>query len=325
MRRRDFITWLGGAAGASTYADLFAAQTSRIARIGILGLFPIPLEEIDPFKTGLHALGWREDENLQIEERYADGDPAGLPRLAAELVALRPDVLIAPSTQETKALQTATSDIPIVFTTSADPVRLAIVDSIAHPGRNATGISIAPQILWGKRLELIAELIGHPLAKIAWMGDPGNAAAELNLADVMRSAEQMRFKLERLEVREPADLDRDFMAMDGSDALLVQFDWLTYNRRQQIAELAIRHRLPAIYDNRLFVVAGGLISYGADVRDNWRRGATYVYRILKGARPRDLPVEQASRFELVINLKTAKTLGLAVAPSLLARADEVIE
>ena len=325
MRRRDFITWLGGAAGAWTCADLFAAQSSRMARVGILGLFPTPIEEIDPFKTGLHGLGWREGENLQIEERYGNGDSAGLPRLAAELAALRPDVLIAPSTQETKALQTATSDIPIVFMTSADPVGLGIVDSIARPGRNATGISITPRILWGKRLEFIAELIGHPLAKIAWLGDPENAAAELNLADVMRSAKQMRCKLERLEVREPADLDRGFMAMAGSDALLVQFDWLTYNHRQQIAELALSYRLPTVYDNRLYVVAGGLISYGADVRENWRRGATYVDRILRGARPTDLPVEQASRFELVINLKTAKALGIDVPWFLQQRADELIE
>jgi putative tryptophan/tyrosine transport system substrate-binding protein len=208
---------------------------------------------------------------------------------------------------------------------SSDPVGLGIVDSIAHPGRNITGTSISPQILWGKRLELIVELIGHQPTKVAWLGNPGNSATKLNLTAVMQSAEQMDIKLELLEARVQSDLDRAFAAMAGSDALLVQFDDLTRTYRQQVAQLAARYRLPTIHDNREYVVAGGLMSYGTDTRENWRRGASYVDRILRGSRPKDLPVDQASRFELVINLNAAKALGLAVPPSLLARADEVIE
>jgi putative tryptophan/tyrosine transport system substrate-binding protein len=278
----------------------------------------------------LHALGWDEGENLHIEVRHANGDPTRLPRLAAELAALRPDVLIGGSSTEAKILQAATSDIPIVFFLSSDPVGMGLVDSIPHPGRNATGTAMSPQILWGKRLELIVELIGHRPAKVAWLGNPGNSATEINLAAVMQSAEQMGIKVERLEAREAADIDRAFTAMAGSEAVLVQLDPLMDTHHQQIVELAVRYRLPAIYDNRRILaltsqVDGGLISYGADIRDMGRIGASYVDRILRGARPKDLPVDQASRFQLVINLKTAKALGLTISPSLLARADEVIE
>jgi putative ABC transport system substrate-binding protein len=273
----------------------------------------------------LNALGWREGDNLLIESRWGYGDPAKLPTLAAELVALRPDLLVAGGTIETKAIQAATSDIPIVWGSSTDPVGSGIVDSLARPGRNATGMSLTPQILWGKRLELIAELIGHRPTKVTWLGSPGDISAKRNLAAVMEAAEQMGVKVDRFEAREPSDLDRIFAASAGSDAVLVQFDVLTGNHRQQIAELAARYRLPTIYDDRLYVVDGGLISYGADLREIVRLSASYIDRILRGARPKDLPVQQPTKFGLVINLKTAKALGLTIPPSLLALADEVIE
>jgi putative tryptophan/tyrosine transport system substrate-binding protein len=216
--------------------------------------------------------------------------------------------------------------------TLTDPVGTGVVDSLARPGRNATGTSLTPQILWGKRFELIPELIGHQ----PWVGDPKNVMAERNLAAVMEAAEHMGVKLDHFEAREPADLDRIFAAAAGSDAELVQWDVVTGARAfQQVAELAVRYQLPTIYDNRLYIVNGGLISYSANYRDNWRRGASYVDRILRGARPKDLPVEQPTKFELVINLKAAKAIGLAVPPAkaldltvppeLLATADEVIE
>jgi putative ABC transport system substrate-binding protein len=274
----------------------------------------------------LNALGWREGENLWTEARWSFGDPARLPALAAELVALRPDVLVAFATIETKALQAATSDIPIVFIHVTDPVGTGVVDSLARPGRNATGTSLTPQILWGKRLELVAELISHHPTKVAWVGDPKNVMAERNLAAVIEAAEHMGVKLDHFEAREPSDLDRIFAAAAGSDAVLVQWDVVTGARAfQQVAELAVRYRLPTIYDNRYYTVNGGLISYGANYRDNWRRGASYVDRILRGARPNDLPVENPTKFELVINLKAAKAIGLAVPSMLLVRADEVIE
>jgi putative ABC transport system substrate-binding protein len=273
----------------------------------------------------LHALGWHEGDNMHIEGRFAKGDLTNLPRLAAELVALRPDVLIGVGSDETKALQAVTSEIPIVFISSSDPVGYGLVDSIAHPGRNITGVAIAPQILWGKRLELLVDLLGHRPAKIAMLSNPEAVSAKPNLVALMESAEQMGIKVESLELRGPSDLDRVFAATAGSEAILVQWLALTFVLRSQIAELAVQHRLPTLYDVRDYVVAGGLMSYGLDYRENWRRAMTYVDRILKGARPQDLPVEQASKFVLTINLKTAKALGITVPPMLLARADEVIE
>jgi putative ABC transport system substrate-binding protein len=339
MRRRDFIGLLCGAAGAWTCPDVFAAQKSPIASVGLLSVAPLTIEccatpecnsdRLDnPIKcwlsADLNALGWREGENLQIAVRSCNGDFASLPRLAAELVALRPDVLIAVGSTEAKALQAATSDIPIFFQASSDPIGYGLVDSIAHPGKNITGIAVAPQMLWGKRLELLVELLGHRPAKIAWLSNPEYLPAKLNLAAVMQSAETLGIEVERWEVHKADDLDRAFAAAAGSEAVLVEWD-LTWVLRWQIAELAAQHLLPSVYEIRGYVDAGGLMSYGLDYRENYRWGTTYVDRILRGAQPKDLPVEQASKFELVINLKTAKALGITVPPMLLARANEVIE
>jgi putative ABC transport system substrate-binding protein len=273
----------------------------------------------------LHALGWHEGDNMHIEGRFAKGDLTSLPRLAAELVAQRPDVLIGLGSDETKALQAVTSNVPIVFIASSDPVGYGLVDSIARPGKNITGIAVAPQILWGKRLELLVDLLGHRPAKIAMLSNPEAVSAKPNLAALMQTAEQMGIKVESWEVRGPNDLDRVFAATAGSEAVLVQWVALTWALRSQIAELAVQHLLPTIYDVPDYVVAGGLMSYCLDYRENWRKAAAYVDRILKGAQPKDLPVEQASKFVLTINLKTAKALGITVPPMLLARADEVIE
>jgi putative ABC transport system substrate-binding protein len=340
MRRREFIGLLCGAAGAWTSPDVFAAQKPSIARIGLL--VAAPPQPLDPdcnsgrrdddrnpvpcwLSVDLNALGWREGENLQIVARSSDGDLASLPRLAAELVALRPDVLVADGSTSAKALQAATSDIPIVFQVSSDPVGYGLVDSIARPGKNITGIALAPQMLWGKRLELLVELLGHRPAKIAWLSDPEDASAKLNEAAVMQSAETLGIEVERLEVRKADDLDRAFVSAAGSEAVLVKWLGLTYAYRLQIAELALQHLLPSLYEVRDYVVAGGLMSYGLDYRETVRWGMTYVDRILRGALPRDLPVDQASKFELVINLKTAKAMGLTVPEALLVRADKVIE
>ena len=278
-----------------------------------------------PLSVDLRALGWREGENLQIAARSCNGDLASLPRLAAELVALRPDVLIAVGSTEAKALQAATSDIPIFFQVSTDPVGYGLVDSIARPGRNITGIAVAPQILWGKRLELLVELLGHRPAKIAWLSNPEEVPTKRNETALMQSAEKLGIEVERLEVRKADDLDPAFVSAAGSEAVLVKWVGLTYAHRLQIAELAMQHLLPSLYEVRDYVVAGGLMSYGLDYRENLRWGTTYVDRILRGTQPKDLPVEQASKFELVINLKTAKALSLTVPPSLLVQANEVIE
>jgi putative ABC transport system substrate-binding protein len=328
MRRREFIALLGGVAGALACADVFAAQKSPILVAWPPGAcIGREADQIPPcwLAPDLNALGWREGENMQLEHREGGGNIANLPRLAAELVTLRPDVLIGGGSDETKALQAATSDIPIVFMASSDPVGYGLVDSIAHPGRNITGIAVAPQILWGKRLELLVDLLGHRPAKIAMLSNPEAVSAKPNLVALMQSAEKLGIEVERWEMRKPDDLERVFAATAGSEAVLVQWLALTFTLRSQIAELAVRHLLPTIYDVRDYVVAGGLMSYGVDFRENWRRGATYVDRILRGAQPKDLPVEQASKFVLTINLKTAKALGITVPPMLLARADEVIE
>jgi putative tryptophan/tyrosine transport system substrate-binding protein len=343
MRRREFIGLLAGAAGALTCADVFAAQKSTIARIGYLVSVPQPTEccvtpECKSLRwdcqslcapcslvSGLRAFGWREGENLQIEIRQSQGDLASLPRLAADLVALRPDVLIAPGSTDAKALQAATSDIPIFFQTSSDPVGYGLVDSIARPGRNVTGIAIAPQLLWGKRFELLVELLGHRPARIAWLSNPEEVPAKLNEAAVMQSAEKLGIEVDRWEVRRPDDLERVFAMASGSEAVLVQSLSITASRAQQIAELAARYRLPTVCEATDFIVAGGLMSYGFDYREIFGYGARYVDRILRGARPKDLPVEQVSKFELAINLKTARAIGVTVPEALLVRADKVIE
>jgi putative tryptophan/tyrosine transport system substrate-binding protein len=343
MRRRELIGLLGGAAGAWACADTFAAVKSPKARVGYLDVNAPPTEccvtpECRSVKwdcqafcqacwlaSDLRALGWREGENLQIEIRSGNGHLANLTRAAAELVALRPDILVAVASTEAKALQAATSDIPIFFQLSSDPVGYGLVDSIARPGRNITGIATAPQMLWGKRFQLLVELLGHRPAKIAWLSNPEDVPTRLNEAAVMQSAEKLGIEVERWEVRKPDDLERVFAATAGSEAVLVQWLALTELHARHIAELAVRYRLPSIYEMRRYVVDGGLVSYGLDLRENWRWGVTYVDRILRGAQPKDLPVDQASKFNLAINLKTAKSLGLTVPHGLLATADEVIE
>ena len=345
MRRREFIGLLGGAAGGLICANVFAAQKAPIARIGYLLVVPPPTEccvtpecksvrwQACPppspcgpclLASDLHALGWREGENLQIEIRSSNGDLAMLPRPAAELAALRPDILIGFGSNEAKALQAATSEIPIFFQSSSDPVGYGLVDSIARPGKNITGIAVAPQMLWGKRLELLVELLGHRSGKIAWLSNPDEASAKLNEAAVVQSAEKLGIEVERWEVRKPDDLERAF-ATSESEAVLFQNLATTFHLRWQIFALAARQRLPTVCEASYFTADGGLMSYGVDYRELIRDGARYVDRILRGARPKDLPVEQASKFDLVINLKTAKAIGVAVPEALLVRADKVIE
>jgi putative ABC transport system substrate-binding protein len=331
MRRREFIVLFGVALLQAT-AGTLGAQTHRKARIGYLtGGAATPeggslTGSLEILKEGLQQLGWREGDTFDVDARFASGDFSNIPRLAAELVALRPDVIVATGSSETKAFQAATRDIPIVFLQIvADPISLGLVDSIARPGRNITGFAYGPQILWGKRLEILAELLGRQPRRLAWLGNPANAATADNWTDAKDAAAKLGVELMRVEVSKPDQLDIAFDGLKDRDALLVQWDFLLYSLRKRVVELVAQRRLPAVYEFRGYVLEGGLLSYGADVRDNYRRAASYVDRILKGARPADLPVDLASRFELIINLKTAKTLGISVPAALLARADEVIE
>jgi putative tryptophan/tyrosine transport system substrate-binding protein len=331
MRRREVIA-SGVVVGASAIiARRGLAQAARRARLGYLsgGTYAADGNQensSDILKTALRELGWRAGETLEIEERWADGDFSRMSQLARELVALRPDVIAATGSQETRSLQAVTRDIPIVFLQVQEPVALGLVASIVKPGGNITGLSQGPQIVWGKRLDLLSELLGRVPRRLTYLGNPGNLAIEADWADARDAAAKIGGDLVRLEVSRASELDPAFGSLqDDTDAVLVQWDFLFSVMRRQIADLAMHKRLPAAYGNRSHVLAGGLMSYGADLRENYRQGAIYVDRILKGARAADLPVVQASRFELVININTARTLGLTIPPTLLARADEVIE
>jgi putative tryptophan/tyrosine transport system substrate-binding protein len=326
MRRRDL---LAGALGFTCTAviDPSGAQTVRRKRLGYLSGSTQGSGEytIDILKASLRDLGWRAGETIEFEERWADGDFSRLPRLARELVGLTPDAIVATGSSETSSLHAATRDIPVVFIQVADPVSLGVVASIARPGGNITGLAQGPQILWSKRLGLLTELLGRLPHRLAWLGNPRNAGSEANWTDAKDATAQAGVDLARIDVSRADELDKAFMAVKDSDALLVQWDFLFAVLRDRIAELAAQTRVPAIYENRTQVLAGGLMSYGGDLRENYRQGAVYVDRILKGARPADLPVIQASRFELVLNKGAAKALGLIIPDSLIARADEVIE
>ena len=325
MKRRAFVTLLGGA--AALWPAVTRAQARR--RLGYLsgGLKGDNDQNTsDILKESLRGLGWRIGETLEFDERWASGDFASLPRLAKELLARQPDVLVSTGTTETRALQALTRTTPIVFMQLAvDAVAGGFVAHIARPGGNITGFMQGPHFLWGKRLELLTELLGRPPRRLAWIGNPRNTSAEASWVDARDAVSKIGSEVIRLDVSTAGELDRAFDAVKGRDALLVQFDFLLSTEKRRVAALAARQRLPAIYENRTQVLVGGLISYGGDLRENYRQGAQYVHRILNGTRPGDLPVVQASRFELVINVKTARTLGLAVPDALLARADEVVE
>lgn len=326
MRRRDLLT---GALGftCSAVVDTSEAQTVRRKRLGYLSGGGRGTREhtIDILKASLRDLGWRGNETIEIDERWADGDFSRLARLASELVQLRPDVIAATGTSETKALQAATQDIPIVFLQVPDPVDSGVVASIARPGGNITGFAPGPQFLWSKRLGLLTEMLGRQPSHLAWLGNPGNAGSGSNWADAKDAAARVGVDPIRIDVSRAEELEGAFKGVKGLDGLLVQWDFLFSVLSRQIAQLAAQERVPAIYENRTQVLAGGLMSYGGDLRENYRQGAAYVDRILKGARPGDLPVIQASRFELVLNKRAANALGLPLPDSLLARADEVIE
>ena len=325
MRRRAFVAMLAGAAAS------WAAATSAQARIrlGYLsGGSKGDNEEntVAILKESLLRLGWRLGETLEIEERWASGDFARLPRLAQELLAGRPDILVSTGQTETRTLQAVAGAIPIIFMqVSVDPVVAGFVKQIARPGGNITGFMQSPHFLWGKRIELLTELLGRPPRRLAWIGNPGNAGSEANWADARDAGTRIGSDVIRVNVSTASDLDHAFDTVKGRDALLVQFDFLLAVEKRRVAALVARQRLPAIYENRSQALAGGLMSYGGDLRENYRQGAQYVHRVLNGTPPGDLPVVQASRFELVLNLKTARALGLTVPDALLARADEVIE
>ena len=325
MRRRDFITLLGGAAATAWPLAARAQQRAKGHRLGVL-LYSTP--EADPqmksMSRGLRDLGYIDGQNLAIEYRFAEGRPERLPDLAADLVRLKPDVLVAIGGDVTAAAAKATQTIPLVFTSSADPVQLGFVASLARPGGNATGVTFLMDDLAAKRLELLKEAAPR-VSRVAFLWNPDHIDNELREAE--RGAPPLGVQLERMPLYGPADLDSAFRAAtEGkADAIYVVSSRLTVRNLQRFADFAAKSRLPLMGGWGAWAQAGGLMSYGPNVDDMVRRAAPYVDKILKGTKPADLPVQQPTRFELVINLKTAKALGLTISESFLTRADQVIE
>ena len=307
-----------------------AQQAARVARIGFLALSLTAAPHADEaFRQGLRELGYVEGSNLVIEYRDAEGKFERLPALAAELVALKVDVIVAPNTIAALAAKEVTRTLPIVFAVAADPVASGLVTSLARPGGNVTGLSILASELVGKCLELLAQAVpGVSRVVVLWTpGVLGERTDKDMLTGAAVTARALGVRLQFVEARNPADLDRAFsdMTRARAGALTVLASHIFIDERRRLVDLAAKNRLPAVYPWREFVDAGGLMAYGPSIADLYRRASTYVDKILKGAKPADLPVEQPTKFELVINLKAAKALGLTIPPSVLARADEVIE
>jgi putative tryptophan/tyrosine transport system substrate-binding protein len=327
MNRRDFITLLGGATVAWPLAA--RAQQPAMPVIGFLNSQSPDgfMEPLRGFRQGLKEAGYVEGENVAIEYRWAENQTDRLPVLAAELVRRQVAVITTMGSSPALAAKSATTAIPIVFNVGDDPVRVGLVASLARPGGNLTGINFFASELAAKRLELLRDLV--PAAtRVAVLVNPAEATiAETTLRDVKAAARGMGLQIQVLSVSTSREINAAFatLAQERPDALFVGGGPFFTARRVQLAQLAARYAVPAIFPQRQDAEVGGLMSYGASVTDAWRQVGVYTGRILKGAKPADLPVVQASKFELVINAETARMLGLAVPPSLIARADEVIE
>ena len=328
MRRREFIALVGGAI-ACPMGVRAQQQADKVPRIGFLGLTS-PSDRpslLDAFRQGLRELGWVEGQNIVIDYRYAEGRVDRLPDLAAELVRLKVDLIVSEGTQGVTAARNATETIPIVMIFVRDPVGNGLIASLARPGGNVTGMSGSAGLeIVAKQLELLKETVPK-IRRVAILSNPANAYHQLAIREVNVAARSLGVELQLLGARGPNEFDGAFAAMakERVGALLVLSDAIFGYHQTRLVDLAARSRLPAAYGVRESVEAGGLMSYGTNFLDLYRRSAAYVDKILKGAKPADLPVEQPTKFELVINLKTAKALGLSVPPGLLAIADEVIE
>ena len=329
MDRRAFLGALtGGLLAAPLAAE--AQPTRNVRAIGFLGPPPSAGGLVQAFQQGLRDLGYVEGQNIRIEYRYTDvalqGHPELFPRLAAELVGLKPDVLVVSVTEAALAAKKATGTIPIVMVSVPDPVGAGLVSSLARPGGNVTGLSRESRDLIGKNLQLLKETLPD-ITRVGVLANPADPLKPAMVADAEKAARSLGVQLKVVEASAPTALEGAFSAMhtDKVGAVLVVGGAGFYLSRTHIADLALRNRLPAVFQNREFVEAGGLLSYAPSTAGNYRRAAFFVDKILKGTKPAELPVEQPSKFELVINLKTAKALGLTIPPSLLQRADQVIE
>jgi putative tryptophan/tyrosine transport system substrate-binding protein len=328
MRRREFITLLGGVAAAWPVAA--RAQRPATPVIGLLSSASAGswAYQLNAFRQGLSETGYIEGQNVAMEYRWADGQYERLPSLAAELVRLEVAILVATGAGgfAAQAAKTATSTIPIVFSSALDPIKLGLVASINRPGGNATGFIQFAAVLEAKRLQLLNELVPNP-AVIGVLVNPANPAAETQMTDVHAAARSIGRQIHVVTASSEGEFDAAFASLvrQRIGGLLVAADPFFYSRHELVVALAARHAIPAIYEWREFAAAGGLISYGNSITDAYRQIGVYAGRILKGANPADLPVVQPTKFELVINLKTAKALGLTVPSSMQLLADEVIE
>jgi putative tryptophan/tyrosine transport system substrate-binding protein len=323
VRRRDLILGLAGLAATAVRSSAQQKARRRLIAILDVGSLPFAGASLETFRQALRALGFGDDD-IAIESRWADGHADRLPGLAAELVHLAPEVIVVPGSAARAAMQATAT--PIVMPVCDDPVGAGLVASLARPGGNVTGLSFAQEDTVGKELQLLKTLVPGA-ERIAVLVNPHNIAHGGSVRALKRSAGTLRTELVLVEAGGTDEIDRAFASLkrERADALLVLGDGLFTSERNRIIALAASHSLPAIYHDHIFVEGGGLISYGGDLGDNWRRAATFVDKILKGAKPADLPIEQPTRFYLYLNAKTAKALGLAVPPLLLAQADEVIE
>jgi putative tryptophan/tyrosine transport system substrate-binding protein len=330
MRRRKFLSLVGGAAAAWSLPAR-AQQGDPMRRIGVLGSGaaaddPEQQANIAEFLQVLQQLGWADGRNAQIEYRFGAGNPGNVHKYTAELAALVPDVIFAAGTASVGQMLQATRTVPIVFVYVADPVGAGFVDSLARPGSNATGFIAMEYDLAAKWLELLKQIAPN-VTRAAVLRDPAITAGIGQFAVIQAAARSFGVEVSAVNLRDASEIERAVttFARSSNGGLIVTLSALTAVHRNLIITLAARHKLPAVYYRRAFVTSGGLISYGADLTDQYRRAAGYVDRILKGEKPAELPVQAPTKYELVINLKTAKALGLEMPPSLLAIADEVIE
>jgi putative ABC transport system substrate-binding protein len=307
-----------------------AQQAASLPRIGYLSpgslSSPITSRNLQAFRQGLRELGYVEGRNIAIEFRWAEGKYDRLPGLAAELVRLKVNVIVTPSTPATQAAKQATETIPIVMVGTADPVATGFVASLARPGGNITGLSTMTPELVGKQLEMLKEVVPK-VSRVAVLGNPANPLYALQVRHAQDAARALGVRLQPLEARDPSEIDKAFAALttERADAVIVLPDTVILDHRTRIADHAARRRLPTVSGQSDYAEAGGLLAYGPSLPAGARRAATYVDKILKGAKAADLPVEQPTKFELVINLKTAKALGLTIPQSILVRADEIIQ
>ena len=329
MRRRELITLLSGAAVAWPLAAR-AQQGERVRRIGVLNVYSENDREVSlrfaPLRQGFMQLGWTEGRNIRFEHRWASGDATPMRTYATELVSLNVDLLIANSTPVLTAIQRATDKLPIVFVAISDPVGDGFVASLSHPGGNITGFSNFDPPMAGKWLELLKQ-VAPSIVRVNAIFNPDTAPHSLFLPAIKAAALTFAVELIAAPVRNAGEIEGAIVAAlhKPGGSVMVMPDTFNTIHRDQIVALVIQHGLPAVYYQRVFTAGGGLMSYGTDLPDQHRRAASYVDRILKGEKPADLPVQAPTKFELVINLKTAKALGLTVPPTLLASADEVIE